>query len=63
MKFAEYTPFIPADLTIIEAWTMTFKDKSRFQAAEMRFLRLILGVMRGNEVRNEGTRNQLQSVP
>lgn len=54
------TMAVPAALYSSETWTMTSRDKSRLQAAEMRFLRSVLGVTKRDRIRNEDIRNQLQ---
>ena len=43
-----------------ETWVLRAKDKSRIEAAHMRFLRSTLGVTRRYRLRNTDIRNQLQ---
>ena len=43
-----------------ETWTMIKKDKSRIQAAEMRFLRSIVQKTRKDRIRNKEMRNRLK---
>jgi hypothetical protein len=42
-----------------EAWVMTSRDKSRPQAAEMRFMRSAIGTTRRNTIRNGVIRNKI----
>ena len=43
-------------------WTMTERDKSRIQAAEMKFCRSLLGKTKMDRIRNEGIRNEIRVV-
>ena len=42
-----------------ETWTLTTKTSSQIQAAEMKTLRLILGITRRDRIRNEVIRERL----
>ena len=46
-----------------ETWTVKEKDKSRIQAAEMRFLRSVKGCTREDHIRNVEIRKELQVIP
>jgi hypothetical protein len=43
-----------------ENWVLTEKDKNRIQAAEMRFLRSMLGVTRQDSLTNEAIQKTLK---
>ncbi|KAJ4445824.1 hypothetical protein ANN_12509 [Periplaneta americana] len=47
-------------LNASETWTLKEKDRSRLQAAEMRFLRSVVGVTRLDHIRNEEIRYNLK---
>ncbi|KAJ4451178.1 hypothetical protein ANN_02620 [Periplaneta americana] len=51
---------IPTGLYASETWTLKEKDRSRLQAAEMRFLRSVVGVTRLDHIRNEEIRYNLK---
>ena len=46
-----------------EVWSLTTKTESRLQAAEMRVLRLIMGVTRKDRMRNSRIREELKVTP
>ncbi len=46
-----------------EVWVLTEREKSRFQATEIRMLRKIAGVSRLDHVRNETVRERLRLEP
>ena len=46
-----------------EPWVMTERSRSRVQAAEMSFLRAVVGVSRLDRVRNSAVREELQIEP
>ncbi|KAI5752846.1 hypothetical protein M8J77_021025 [Diaphorina citri] len=51
------TYFVPIITYASETWVMKGKDESRLQAAEMRFVRSMLGKTRRDRIRNEVCRN------
>ena len=57
-NISEY--FKPTLTYASETWTLIKKDKSRIQAAEMRFLRSIVQKTRQDKIRNEEMRNRLK---
>lgn len=59
-KIIIYTTILrPILLYGSEVWTLTQKNKSKVQAAEMKVLRLIKGVTRRDRIRNEDIRREL----
>ena len=46
-----------------EVWSLSTKRESRLQAAEMRVLRLIMGVTRKDQMRNSRIREELKVTP
>ncbi len=59
VKTTIYTPILRPLLTYgCECWVLTTKLKSRLQAAEMRVLRLIVGVTRLDRLRNYNIRRE-----
>ncbi|KAI5754231.1 hypothetical protein M8J77_006965 [Diaphorina citri] len=54
------TYYIPILTYGSETWAMRKKDKSRIQAAEMKFLRSIAGKTRRDRIRNDDIRRMLQ---
>lgn len=46
-----------------ESWVLTKQQKSRIQAAEMRYLRAIKGITRRDRIRNEIVRTELKVEP
>ena len=46
-----------------EVWSLTSKTESKLQAAEMRVLRLIMGVTRKDRMRNSRIREELKVTP
>jgi hypothetical protein len=53
---------IPTLLYGSECWTLTKRQKSRLEAAEMRFLRLLGGYRLIDQRRNEDVREELQII-
>src|SRR5678815_3360228 len=46
-----------------ECWVLNTIHKSKIEAAEMRMLRLIIGVTLGDRVRSEAIREELEVLP
>ena len=55
--------YVPTLIYGHECWLMTERVRSRVQAAEMRFLRKIVGVTRLDRVRNTAIREKLATEP
>jgi hypothetical protein len=53
---------IPTLLYGSECWTLTKRQKSRLEAAEMRFLRSMVGYLLIDHRRNEDIREELQII-
>jgi hypothetical protein len=58
-KTVYQTYFVPILTYEAEAWVMKNKEESRIQAAEMRFLRSMIGKIRRDRIRNETIRNTI----
>jgi len=44
-----------------ETWVTTIRDMTRLEAAEMRFLRSVIGYIRLDKIRSEVIRKELQT--
>jgi hypothetical protein len=54
---------VPLLLYGSETWTPRKRDRNRFQAAEMKYLRTLKGCTRLDQIRNEDIRNELGISP